>query len=205
VGEWAATVAREHAGLGEAKPLFLGRHRSSSRLAPTDFPCAAALSCRARLWGLGKPPWVALELLLYTCISRTSCKNAMATAPIRPKAYANWLTEVTATTPAPADARRHALSLWPGCAALHTLVSNGVGPRAVQPSNVCTVRRDRARVDCGIHARTSSSSATATSRRCGGTGKQLKTRCAMSTLYCWSRSCSRGRTRAAGSSQTASG
>ena len=36
----------------------------------------------------------------------------MATAPVRPKAYANWLTEVTATTPAPADARRHALALF---------------------------------------------------------------------------------------------
>ena len=36
----------------------------------------------------------------------------MATAPVRPKAYANWLTEVTATTPAPADATRHALALF---------------------------------------------------------------------------------------------
>ena len=36
----------------------------------------------------------------------------MATAPVRPKAYANWLAEVTATTPAPADARRHALALF---------------------------------------------------------------------------------------------
>ena len=38
----------------------------------------------------------------------------MATAPIRPKAYANWLTEVTATTPALADARRHALGFGGG-------------------------------------------------------------------------------------------
>lgn len=63
---------------------------------------------------------MALELLLYTCVSRTSCKNAMATAPIRPKAYANWLTEVTATTPAPADARRHALCLFGQAAQLFT-------------------------------------------------------------------------------------
>ena len=53
----------------------------------------------------------------------------MATAPIRPKAYANWLTEVTATTPAPADAR-HPMPLWPGCTALHALVSDGVVGRA---------------------------------------------------------------------------
>ena len=44
----------------------------------------------------------------------------MATAPIRPKAYANWLTEVTATTPAPADARRHALCLFGQAAQLFT-------------------------------------------------------------------------------------
>jgi hypothetical protein len=36
----------------------------------------------------------------------------MATAPIRPRAFANWLTEVTATAPAPPDARRHALALF---------------------------------------------------------------------------------------------
>jgi len=44
----------------------------------------------------------------------------MATAPVRPKAYANWLTEVTATTPAPADARRHALALFGQAAQLFT-------------------------------------------------------------------------------------
>ena len=44
----------------------------------------------------------------------------MATAPVRPKAYANWLTEVTATTPAPADATRHALALFGQAAQLFT-------------------------------------------------------------------------------------
>jgi hypothetical protein len=44
----------------------------------------------------------------------------MATAPIRPKAFANWLTEVTSTTPAPADARRHALCLFGQAAQLFT-------------------------------------------------------------------------------------
>ena len=44
----------------------------------------------------------------------------MATAPVRPKAFANWLTEVTATTPAPADARRHALALFGQAAQLFT-------------------------------------------------------------------------------------
>jgi hypothetical protein len=36
----------------------------------------------------------------------------MATAPIRPRAYATWLAEVTATTPALPGARRHALCLF---------------------------------------------------------------------------------------------
>jgi hypothetical protein len=36
----------------------------------------------------------------------------MATAPVRPQAYATWLSEVTATTPAMPDARRHALCLF---------------------------------------------------------------------------------------------
>ena len=44
----------------------------------------------------------------------------MATAPIRPKAFANWLTEVTATTPAPADAPRHALCLFEQAGQLFT-------------------------------------------------------------------------------------
>ena len=44
----------------------------------------------------------------------------MATAPIRPKAYANWLTQVTATTPAPADTRHHALCLFGQAAQLFT-------------------------------------------------------------------------------------
>jgi len=36
----------------------------------------------------------------------------MATAPLRPRAYAAWLNEVTDTAPAPPDARRHALCLF---------------------------------------------------------------------------------------------
>ncbi len=36
----------------------------------------------------------------------------MATAPFRPRTYADWLAEVTATSPVPPDARRHALCLF---------------------------------------------------------------------------------------------
>ena len=44
----------------------------------------------------------------------------MVTAPVRPRAYSAWLAEVTATGPAPADGRRHALCLFGGAAMLFT-------------------------------------------------------------------------------------
>ena len=44
----------------------------------------------------------------------------MATAPVRPRAYASWLTEVTDTAPAPPDARRHALCLFGAAKTLFT-------------------------------------------------------------------------------------
>ena len=44
----------------------------------------------------------------------------MATAPVRPHSYSTWLTEATSTTPAPADARRHALCLFGQAALLFT-------------------------------------------------------------------------------------
>ncbi len=53
--------------------------------APTELPCAAALSCGALLWGHGQPLGVALELLLYTCVSRTSCKTRWPLLPSDPR------------------------------------------------------------------------------------------------------------------------
>ena len=44
----------------------------------------------------------------------------MASAPVRPRAYATWLEEVTSTNPAPADAPRHALCLFGFATSLFT-------------------------------------------------------------------------------------
>ena len=44
----------------------------------------------------------------------------MASAPVRPRAYAAWLEEVTSTNPAPADAPRHALCLFGVATSLFT-------------------------------------------------------------------------------------
>jgi hypothetical protein len=51
-----------------------------------------------------------LETRTYKYHHRADSK--MATAPIRPRAYATWLAEVTDTSPALPDARRHALCLF---------------------------------------------------------------------------------------------
>lgn len=50
----------------------------------------------------------------------------MATAPVRPRAYATWLTEVTDTAPALPDARRHALCLFGPAKTLFTRWSPAV-------------------------------------------------------------------------------
>ena len=44
----------------------------------------------------------------------------MANAPVRPLAFSSWLQEVTATSPAPPDAPRHALCLFGQAATLFT-------------------------------------------------------------------------------------
>ena len=53
-----------------------------------------------------------LDARAYKCQHRTHSKRPMATAPVRPRAYATWLAEVTDTSPALPDARRHALCLF---------------------------------------------------------------------------------------------
>jgi hypothetical protein len=58
------------------------------------------------------PTLTTLETRAYKYQHTAHSKSPMATAPIRPRAFAAWLTEVTDTAPAPPDARRHALCLF---------------------------------------------------------------------------------------------
>jgi hypothetical protein len=78
----------ERAGLGVAKPrstlAALAAAVAAADEASTDHQCAAAPSTRVRLWGQG-PLGVAFELLLYTCVSCTSCKTRWPPLPSDPR------------------------------------------------------------------------------------------------------------------------
>ena len=74
-------------------------------------PCNATPR-RAAALPLACPANALTKLTPTSASTAHTVKDQMATAPVRPRAYATWLTEVTAITPALPDAGRHALCLF---------------------------------------------------------------------------------------------